>query len=269
MARDSVSYTLLVATVLCVVCSVLVASAAVGLRGRQEANKHFDQKKNVLIAAGLFDSENDSLDQVDQIFAESVETVLIDLDTGEPVDPKVVDPKTYDQREASRDPKLSDPIEPASKLGGIKRREKYSFVYRVKGSSGEIEKLVLPVYGKGLWSTLYGFIAVGADAKTVEGITFYEQGETPGLGAEIENPQWQATWQGKEIYDDQGEVALHIIKGIVNPASPDAQYQIDGLSGATITGNGVTELVQYWMGPDGFGTYLDKLRQTAGGGSNG
>ena len=267
--RDSFSQTLLVATVLCVVCSVLVAGAAVGLRGKQEANKQLDKKQNVLLAAGFPDAKKMSAAEVDEKFETSIERVLIDLDTGETVAPSVIDPETYDQREAARNPKLSDPIESASELGGIKRREKYAFIYRVKGESGKIEKVVLPIFGKGLWSTLYGFIAIGTDAKTVEGITFYEHGETPGLGAEIENTKWQDGWKGKQLFDENGKTAIEVIKGVVNPGSAAAKYQIDGLSGATITSSGVSQLVRYWVGPHAFGPYLDKLRQASGGESNG
>jgi Na+-transporting NADH:ubiquinone oxidoreductase subunit C len=259
MARDSVSHTLLVASVLCVVCSVLVAGAAVGLRGTQETNKLLDQKKNVLIAAGLLGDQDPTAENIDRIFAESVERVIVDLDTGEIASPSEVDPKTFDQREAARDPTRSEPVEPADGLGGIKRREKYSFVYLVRGEGGGIEKVVLPMYGKGLWSTLYGFLAVSADGKTVEGITFYEHGETPGLGGEIENVPWQKSWQGKELHNAQGEVVIRVIKGSVDPEASGSEHKIDGLSGATITSNGVTNLVQYWMGPEGFGPYLDKL----------
>lgn len=267
--RDTIGQTLLVATVLCVGCSVLVAGAAVGLRGRQEANKQLDQKKNVLIAAGLFDKKTNLASEVDEIFEASIERVLIDLETGEPVDSSIIDAETYDQREASRIAELSEAIEPTTLLGGIKRREKYSFVFRVKGESGKIEKVVLPVYGKGLWSTLYGFIAVGTDANTIEGITFYEHGETPGLGAEIENAVWQKSWQGKQIFDKDGKVALTVIKGMVNTDNATANHQVDGLSGATITCGGVSELVHYWMGPNAFGPYLEKIRPSAAGGTNG
>jgi len=263
-SRDSISQTLLVATVLCVVCSVLVASAAVGLRGRQEANKQLDKKKNVLIAAGLFNKKEQSDTEIDGIFETSIERVLIDLETGETTDPSVVDPAIYDPREASRNPELSLPIEPASKLGGIKRREKYAFVYRVKDESSQITKVVLPIYGKGLWSTLYGFIAIGTDGTTVEGITFYQHGETPGLGAEIENPNWQGLWKGKRLFDKEGEIALTVIKGAVSAGNAAAAHQVDGLSGATITCNGVSQLVRYWMGPDGFGPFLEKLQQAGG-----
>jgi len=261
--RDTIAQTLLVATVLCVVCSVLVAGAAVGLRSTQEANKRLDKKKNVLLAAGNLDAKKLTALEVDEAFEASIERVLIDLATGEPVDSSVVDAQKYDARDASRKPELSDPIESAAELGGIKRREKYAFVYRVKGESGEVERVVLPVYGKGLWSTLYGFIAIGTDATTVEGITFYEHGETPGLGAEIENTQWQNSWKGKQLFNSDGEVVLKVIKGNVIADSAAAKNQIDGLSGATITCGGVTQLVHYWMGPNAFGPYLEKIRQSS------
>ena len=172
MPRDSISQTLLVATVLCVVCSVLVSGAAVGLRGFQEENKRLDQQKNVLIAAGIFDEKTNSNNDVQSLF-ESIERVLIDLETGEPVDPSVVDPDTYDQRTASKDPMLSQPIASEDDLAGIKQREKYAFVYLVK-ENGNLDQIVLPIYGKGLWSTLYGFLALDTDTTTVRGITFYE-----------------------------------------------------------------------------------------------
>jgi len=269
MSRNSWVYTMLVATVLCVVCSVLVAGSAVGLRSRQEANQQLDQKKNVLIAAGLFDAEQNTLDEVDTIFDASVVQTLIDLETGETVDSETINPETYDPIEAARKPDLSTEIDPPSKLGGIKRREKYAFVYQVKNESGKVKKVVLPVYGKGLWSTLYGFIAVAADANTVEGITFYKHKETPGLGGEVDNPNWKALWNGKQLFDDEGEVALQVIKGPVNPDGADAVHQVDGLSGATITCKGVTNLVKYWMSVDGFGPYLEKLRPSAKGGTDG
>jgi len=260
MARDSVSRTLLVATVLCVVCSVLVASAAVGLRTRQEANKLEDQRKNVLLAADLFDEEKNQPEEVNDIFHERIERVLIDLETGEPATSGAVDPETYDQRKASRNPKLSAPVEPPNGLGGIKRREKYAFVYEAKDQSGRIDQLVLPIYGKGLWSTLYGFIAVDSDGNTVRGITFYEHGETPGLGGEVDNPHWKALWNGKKLFDESGQIEIDVIKGVVSEGTENAQYKIDGLSGATITSNGVEQLVRYWVGPDAFGPFLEKLR---------
>lgn len=263
MGRDSVPHTLVVAALLCVVCSVFVAGAAVGLRPRQQANKQLDQKKNVLIAAGIL-NEGEALSEtrIDHLFEEQISKVLIDLKTGRPADPEIVNPVTYDQRVASSDPAWSTLIEPDQDLAGIKRREKYAFVYKVLDRYGNVDRIVLPINGKGLWSTLYGFLAIDADGTTVRGITFYEHAETAGLGAEVDNPKWKAIWPGKQVFDESGEVRLGVIKGVVSPDSPMVEYEVDGISGATITSKGVTNLIRYWLGPDAFGPYLENIRHS-------
>jgi Na+-transporting NADH:ubiquinone oxidoreductase subunit C len=124
---------------------------------------------------------------------------------------------------------------------------------------GDISKIVLPVHGYGLWSTLYGFISLEGDMSTVSGITFYEHGETAGLGGEVDNPAWKAIWQGKSLYRNN-EVALSVLKGAIPPGSANADYEIDGLSGATLTSRGVHNIVAYWMGDEGFGPVLADLR---------
>ena len=124
----------------------------------------------------------------------------------------------------------------------------------------QLSKIILPVSGYGLWSTMHGFIALESDANTVSGITFYEHAETPGLGGEIENKKWQTSWQGKQVADAQGQPILKLIKGQVDLSASDAQYKIDGLAGATLTSNGVSNLIKFWLGKDGFGPYLDKIR---------
>ena len=122
-----------------------------------------------------------------------------------------------------------------------------------------LDKVVIPIHGYGLWSTLYGFLALESDLQTISGITFYEHGETAGLGGEVDNPAWKSQWQGKTLYE-AGEVRLEVLKGTVNPASADAKYQVDGLSGATLTSRGVNNLISYWMGEDGFGPVLQDIR---------
>jgi len=124
-----------------------------------------------------------------------------------------------------------------------------------------LEKIILPVYGKGVWSTMYGFIALNNDLTTVEGFSFYEHGETPGLGGEVDNPAWRRSWVGKKAFDDRGKVAIEVLKGAVDPLSPEAVHQIDGLSGASLTTRGVDKLVRYWLGEHGYGPYLGKLRR--------
>ena len=134
--------------------------------------------------------------------------------------------------------------------------------------SGKLQKVILPVYGKGLWSTLYGFIALESDLNTIAGLTFYEHKETPGLGGEVDNPKWKAQWPGKTLRDaDDEDIEIEVVKGQVVPGTPSENHQVDGLSGATITSRGVSDLIRYWVSEDGFGTYLEKLE--AAGGSNG
>jgi len=253
MKRDSVAGTFMVAAILCICCSVLVSGVAVGLRARQEANKEQFRRKNILLAAGFIkNGESVSREQVDKFF-ENIETRIINLDTGEQTD--AVNADENDQKEAARNPELSVPTEG---LSGFVRREKYSRVYLVKDGS-EISKIVLPVYGKGLWSTLYGYIAIESDQQTIAGLTFYEHKETPGLGGEVDNPSWKAQWEGKKIRGPEGEILIQVIKGKVDPSADGAQYKVDGLSGATITSRGVTDLVQYWLSDNGFGKFLSGL----------
>jgi Na+-transporting NADH:ubiquinone oxidoreductase subunit C len=256
MQRESVLNTFIVATCLCVVCSVIVSASAVFLRPLQEANKVRERRKNILVAAGMYNQET----PLDDLFAK-VEPRIVDLDTGEYVSPSELDPKTYDQRAASDDPKMSEPIAPADDLAGIKRRETRSFVYLVK-KDGQLDQVILPIRGKGLWSTMYGFLALDADMRTIRGITFYEHGETPGLGGEISNPKWQEKWEQKLAFDKEGDVAIEVIRGEVNPQAEGAKYEVDGLTGATITSRGVSNLVHYWLGENGFGPYLNKQRSS-------
>ena len=252
MARESVSKTFVVAIVLAAACSLLVSGAAIGLRPMQEANKIRDRKKNILVVAGLYDKTA----AVEESFKQ-IEQHIVDLATGEYVsEDQQLDPETFDQRAAAKDPELSVKIPPEKDLAGIGRREKYSLVYLVK-KDGKLEQVILPIDGKGLWSTLYGFLALEGDLNTVKGITFYEHAETPGLGGEIANPAWKAKWAGKKIYDEQGSVQFHIAKGAADKNNP---HQVDGLSGATLTVNGVTSLVKYWLGDDGFKKLLEHMK---------
>lgn len=252
--RDSVWGTVLIALILCVVCSLVVSSAAVGLKSAQEANKALDKKKNILLAAGLCEKGSSS-DEVNGIYDENIVEHLVDIDTGEVVDTESgdlpIDPATYDAKKAANDPDLREPVLDGA-LPGIANREPFAEVYEIV-SDGATQGYILPIYGKGLWSTLYGFIAVEADGKTVKGITYYSHAETPGLGGEVDNPNWKASWAGKNIYKQDGEVGLGVVKGV---ATDD--YGIDGLSGATITSKGVDNMVKYWLGPNAFGKYLAK-----------
>jgi len=250
-SNDSTSKTIIVALALCIVCSVIVSTAAVMLRPAQQANKDLDRKTNILAAAGLL---KEGL-TVEEQFA-GVTTRAVDMATGKFTDS--VDLATYDQRKASKDPALSDDLGDAD-IAKIGRRAKVSLVYIVQGDSG-IDKVILPIKGYGLWSTLYGFVALESDLNTVAGLGFYEHAETPGLGGEVDNPVWKAKWIGKKSYDADNQQALTVLKGSVDSSRPEAIHQIDGLSGATLTAKGVDNLIKFWMGKDGFAPFLANLR---------
>lgn len=253
--RETTPGAFLVAAVLCVVCSVLVASAAVALKPMQDSNKLTFKRKNALMAAGL--AKGDATpEQVKKIFDESIKRELIDISTGEVVSEGSVDFKIddYDPAVAAKDTKLNVPVEPATALMGIQKREPYTFVYQIM-KDGKPDGFILPIYGKGLWSTLQGFLAIDADGQTVRGITYYAHTETPGLGGEVDNPGWKAQWPGKKVYGDNGEVELGVVKGTASD-----EYGVDGLSGATITSRGVDNMIKYWLGPEGFGKFLEKHR---------
>ncbi len=239
--------------VLCGVCAIFVSSAAVGLKDRQDLNKIVDRQAKVLAVAGLTKTgEKLGSQALLDRFEKNVVARVVDLDTGEYV--ADVDAATFDQRAASKDPERSKPApDNAAKVQRVPNR---GLVYQVL-EGGEVKTTVVPISGYGLWSTMYGFLALARDGRTVEGITFYEHGETPGLGGEIENPRWQSLWKGRQVYDDAGAVALEVIKGAAKPAS-EAPHQVDGISGATITSRGVTATIQFWLGPDGYGPYIAK-----------
>lgn len=258
--RNSTSYMFLFAGAVCLVCSVFVASSAVALKPQQEANKRTDRQQKVLSVAGLVKpGEKLSADQVAERFEANIVPKVIDLKTGEYAEG--IDANGYDMRKAAADPATSTEA-PEGNPAKVMRLPEYAVIYHVV-KDDEVENLILPVHGKGLWSTLYGFLALEADAQTVAGIVFYEHAETPGLGGEVDNPRWRSVWKGRKVYGDDGAPEISVIKGPAGPASSDP-YHIDGLSGATITSRGVSYLVQFWMGQDGFKPYIERFRAQEG-----
>ena len=259
MARDSTGYTVGFAALVCVICGIGVAGAAVSLAPRQAENKVLDQQKQVLLVAGLLKPDQVATpDEIKALFDKNIRPEIIELKTGAPA--KGVEAKGFDQRRAQKDPATSTAA--PDNAAKVFRLPNNALVYHVL-KDGKTDMLILPIEGYGLWSVLYGYLALDDDATTVKGITFYQHAETPGLGGEVDNPKWKAGWQGRKIYDDTGKVALAVIKGQAGPAQ-SAPHRVDGLSGATITSNGVTNTIQFWFGPNGFGPYLKHFRQSQG-----
>jgi Na+-transporting NADH:ubiquinone oxidoreductase subunit C len=259
MRQYSNAYIIGFATVVCLVCSIVVSTSAVALRERQDRNKVLDRQTKVLVVAGLIDEgQKATPDEVEELFKSNIVSKIVDLESGQyDVD---ADAASYDQRKATKDPALSREA-PANKAG-LTRLPEQALVYQ-RVEDGDVLSIILPVEGKGLWSTLYGFIALAPDTRTIKGITFYEHGETPGLGGEVDNPSWKALWPGRKAYDEDWEPAIEVIKGLAGPVEQDP-YSVDGLSGSTLTSRGVTNLVQFWLGENGFEPYLEKLRSERG-----
>jgi Na+-transporting NADH:ubiquinone oxidoreductase subunit C len=249
-------YTIGFSAAVCIVCSLLVSTSAVGLKDRQQQNAILEKQKNVLMAAGLVDpTQSVTRQEVAKLF-ENIKPVVINLQTGnEDTD---IDPDTFDQLKATKDPLQS--IKAPENKAKIARIPNNALIYKVL-KNGKVQKIVLPIEGKGLWSTLYGFIALGTDCNTIQGITFYQHGETPGLGGEVDNPKWKALWIGRKAFDQDGNLKITVIKGKAGPVEKDP-HQVDGLSGATLTARGVSHLVQFWLGDNGFSPFFEKFRNT-------
>ncbi len=192
-----------------------------------------------------------------EIFQDNIKLRLVDLATGELVPLEKQDPKDYDQIKARNDPATSRAAPPNS--AGVARLPNWGTVYLAM-EGANIRLIVLPIEGAGMWGAVYGFIALEPDGNTVRGLTYYDQKETPGLGGEIGNPKWQALWNGRKIYDENWEPQLVVIKGKAGPAEKDP-HRVDGLSGATITSNGISRLTRFWMGKDGWGPFLKTFHQ--------
>ena len=241
------------ATIVCLFCSLFVSTAAVSLRSFQKQNAENEKKVNILRAAGLAGAEERlSTKQINEKFAQII-PLVIDLKTGEPARDK--NPLTYNMYNAAQSDKeghvLTD--DPA----GIKRIAKEGLAY-VVADGDQISRLVLPIQGYGLWSTMYGFTALSFKDQqpTLTGITFYQHAETPGLGARITEPEWQEKWADIVPYDDNGNPHIDLVK----VRNHEAKNQVDAIAGATLTSNGVEHMMNFWLGEQGYKPLVDHIR---------
>lgn len=241
---------------ICLVCALVVTSVSIHLQPIQKANAAAYQQGNALKVAGLTGVSTE-----EALADKRLLPLYVDLQTGALVTDV---PSDYKTDEAANDPELSRPLSEDDDIAGLNRLEKIAPLYHVRDKKGRLERVVLPVRGKGLWSTLYGFLSLNAAPPSkkalpfseIYGIVFYKHGETPGLGGRIEDEAWQASWQGKIAYDAKtGEVILKV-------GGKDGD--IDALSGATMTTRGVDNLVRFWLGENGFKPYLTRLREEGG-----
>lgn len=237
----------------CLVCALLVSFSAVQLKPLQTANKLLDKQTKILEAADLIEFAGDDIVGTYNKF---VEAKMIDLDSGEFIEGN---PDLFDERRNSRDVTKSE--KPKDDMAGINRRSHDAVVYLVRNGGGEVETVVFPMVGSGLWDLMYAYVGVEADLNTIRNVIYTaEMKETPGLGAEVLNPSWIALWPGKKIFDQKNQVRVELVKGGVKEGNPSEMYQVDGLSGATLTANGVTRTFKFWFGEEGYLTFIEKNR---------
>lgn len=254
--KDSLFKTIAVSTMVCLVCALCVSTAEDYLRPYRMKNAEVDKLRNILVAAGLIEpGAGLSGTQVEEMFKTNITPVVVDLETGEVV--KDVPPETLDVDKDSKDPQKGIAISAAEDVARIKRRPKQAVIYEYR-EDGKLKTIVFPIKGSGLWSIMYGFVSLEPDYDTVAGINFYKHGETAGLGAEISNPKWQALWENKKLFDDDGNLVIDVVRnGAVSEDPEKAVHQIDGIAGSTLTSRGVSNTVHYWLGENGYGHYID------------
>lgn len=251
---ESLARTLGVAAGVALACSLLVATAVHLLRPIERAYGLVDRNRAILDASGLAEPGEPLTDRevVERFLV--LEPWIVDLDRGAPTD--TVDPAGYDYRAAADDPSLAEPIPPELDTARLGTRPRYMPVYLLR-SGGRIERIVLPFYGRGMWSTIYGFVALQGDFTTVAGVAIDEQGETPGIGDRIENPAWLARWEGKRLYGPDGALRFRIS---TDATAAPAAYRVDGITGATVTVSAVDAAMRYWFSSSGYEPLLARLR---------
>lgn len=246
---DTPAKTMGVALMVALVSAILVSTAAVMLKPLQVANLEREREARMAELIARLPGMEEILEEAG---VDSLSVSIVDLDTGTFAED--IDPAAYDQRAAANDPETSMQIPEDADIAGLDRRANYAPVFLIRRGD-ELALIVLPVHGAGYASTIYGYLALEGDATTVAGLTFHEQEETPGLGARIQDPAWQARWPGKQVVDEEGEVRIEVVRG-----SPSGPHQVDGIAGATRTSNGVTNLLRFWLGDFGFGPFLERIR---------
>jgi Na+-transporting NADH:ubiquinone oxidoreductase subunit C len=248
---------LLVVTVTALVCSILVTFTVVKLQPIQKSYQNIERNRALVQISGLTNDINLLSDREIVNIFQKIEARIIDLRVGQ-FDTKY-NPDTFDTWTIDNNPELSIPIPTENDIAHLSRRSQLITVYLVKDKD-TMDRILLPIYGQGMWSKIYGFIALETDLNTIADIIIYKQAETSGIGDKILNSDWQSSWRKRKIYDDKGRLQIGIKGGQSDQKSLVSVHQIDAITGATVTVDAVKNLVRYWFGVHGYEPFLDNFR---------
>lgn len=248
LPNESRTKTLAVAFLTAFVCAVLVSATAVTLRPLQDENRAAESRARM---AAMVEAIPGMAEILEASGADTLDTIVVDLETGRPTD---IDPAAFDARAAAADPATSTQLDPDADIAGLGRRPDHAPIHILRDGD-DLRLVILPVSANGYQSTIHAWLALEGDLNTVAALTIAEQGETPGLGARIEDPGWQALWPGRRIADEDGAIRIAVVRG-----GATSEYEVDGITGATVTANAVTAMIHFWLGPDGYGPALERLR---------
>lgn len=231
------------------ISSVILSGLSEAWSERKAINVALDKKKNILASFGIETGAKATVEDVDAAYAK-VSAIVVN-DKGEEIEG---DADAIDKEVAL--------LEQYKNLKDGKLGECQFVVYILKDDAGEVQAYALPMIGEGLWGKMLGYISVGADANTVKGISYYKHQETPGLGAEIEKPWFRSNFVGQKVYDEAGILrSVSVVKGKARDryAGDDLLHFVDGISGATITARGVTDMLKAHF--EAYHNYFSKLRK--------
>jgi Na+-transporting NADH:ubiquinone oxidoreductase subunit C len=255
--KDSPGYIVGFALGVCLICSLGVSASAILLKDKQEENAKVAKQEKILTVAGLIRPDQElSNAEIVEMFEARLIPVLVDFKTGEVVSetPDGSTPDDFDMMGAAKAAGNPPPAEDFDSK--VRFQPTIGKLYYVVDEKQQIKKLIIPVEGYGLWGMLLGYIALEADGESISGITYYKHAETPGLGGEVDNPRWKGSWKGKKAFKPDDPVPA-----IKTAKNAKGEYEVDSLSGATITSRGVTNMMMYWLGDQAFGPFLQKVRK--------
>ena len=207
------AYTITFTTIVTVILGLGLSYTADSLRDRQILNEELDIKKNILSVLGYKQDTPWTDEEVQSLYDRNINEIRID--------------------------------EVGSVFDEVDKSDNFTYTIYQSRENNKVTGYAIPIVGKGLWGTMYGYFAIEPDAETVKGITFYKHKETPGLGAEVDKDWFKNNFIGKKLTDKNGElVSIEVVKGYVSKTDPEALHKVDGISGATITGTGLTTFLK-------------------------